>query len=230
MAASTRPSCASSRATTCASPKSTNSSSAGRARWARTFRACSRSSGAQGRMHVEHFARAAAGEPAGPSAASVAQPAPVAAAASAEVTVVMDGRRRRFSMARGGDVILDAAQVGGPRPAVLLPRRRLLHLPREARLRQRGDGAQRRARGLGGGGGLYSLLPGAPDERRARNQLRRMTATPHELPDDPVRVGGRHRAPHAEPARAAQQLQRRDARRGAGCARARRQATARACS
>ncbi len=35
-------------------------------------------------------------------------------------------------------------------------------------------------------------------------------------------VGGCHRATHAEPARAAQQLQRRDARRGARCARARR--------
>jgi ring-1,2-phenylacetyl-CoA epoxidase subunit PaaE len=68
--------------------------------------------GAQGRMHVEHFARGAAGDAAGPQAA-VARPPPAAASASAEVTVVMDGRRRRFSMARGGEVILDAAQVAG---------------------------------------------------------------------------------------------------------------------
>ncbi len=68
--------------------------------------------GAQGRVHVEHFARTAASEPAGPPAAS-ARPASAAAAANAEITVVMDGRRRRFSMARGGDVILDAAQGAG---------------------------------------------------------------------------------------------------------------------
>jgi ring-1,2-phenylacetyl-CoA epoxidase subunit PaaE len=68
--------------------------------------------GAQGRMHVEHFARGAAGDAAGPQAA-VARPPPADASASAEVTVVMDGRRRRFSMARGGEVILDAAQVAG---------------------------------------------------------------------------------------------------------------------
>ena len=68
--------------------------------------------GARGRMHVEHFTPVAAAEPAvapatrGPRVAA-------AAAAGAEVTVVMDGRRRRFSMARGQDVILDAAQSAG---------------------------------------------------------------------------------------------------------------------
>jgi len=68
--------------------------------------------GARGRMHVEHFSRGAAGEPAGqPAAATKAKP--VAADASADITVVMDGRRRRFSMARGSDVILDAAEVAG---------------------------------------------------------------------------------------------------------------------
>jgi ring-1,2-phenylacetyl-CoA epoxidase subunit PaaE len=68
--------------------------------------------GAQGRMHVEHFARGAAADAAGPPAA-LARPAPADASASAEITVVMDGRRRRFSMARRGEVILDAAQVAG---------------------------------------------------------------------------------------------------------------------
>jgi ring-1,2-phenylacetyl-CoA epoxidase subunit PaaE len=68
--------------------------------------------GARGRMHVEHFSRGTAGEPAGQPAA-VTKAVPVAADASADITVVMDGRRRRFSMARGGDVILDAAEVAG---------------------------------------------------------------------------------------------------------------------
>lgn len=68
--------------------------------------------GARGRMHVEHFNRGAAGEPAGQLAA-VTKAVTGAAGASADITVVMDGRRRRFSMARGGDVILDAAEVAG---------------------------------------------------------------------------------------------------------------------
>ena len=68
--------------------------------------------GAHGRMHVEHFTRGAAADAAGPMAA-LARPAPADASANAEITVVMDGRRRRFSMARGGEVILDAAQVAG---------------------------------------------------------------------------------------------------------------------
>jgi ring-1,2-phenylacetyl-CoA epoxidase subunit PaaE len=69
--------------------------------------------GARGRIHVEHFA------PVVPAAASVAappapeRPQPAADGASAEVTVVMDGRRRQFTMARGGDVILDAAGRAG---------------------------------------------------------------------------------------------------------------------
>ncbi len=72
--------------------------------------------GATGRIHVEHFTPVAAATAAGPAAGAVpaaARRAPVEAAATADVTVVMDGRRRRFSMARDGDVILDAAQVAG---------------------------------------------------------------------------------------------------------------------
>jgi ring-1,2-phenylacetyl-CoA epoxidase subunit PaaE len=68
--------------------------------------------GAHGRMHVEYFTGGATGDAAGPPAA-LARPVPADASASAEITVVMDGRRRRFSMARGGEVILDAAQVAG---------------------------------------------------------------------------------------------------------------------
>jgi ring-1,2-phenylacetyl-CoA epoxidase subunit PaaE len=69
--------------------------------------------GARGRIHVERFA------PVAPTAASA--PAPPMAervqasidGASTEVTVVMDGRRRQFTMARGGEVILDAAGRAG---------------------------------------------------------------------------------------------------------------------
>jgi ring-1,2-phenylacetyl-CoA epoxidase subunit PaaE len=68
--------------------------------------------GARGRVHVEYFTPAAA------TAAPAAQPqerqaAATAGVASAEITVVMDGRRRRFSMRRDGEVILDAAQGAG---------------------------------------------------------------------------------------------------------------------
>jgi ring-1,2-phenylacetyl-CoA epoxidase subunit PaaE len=111
--------------------------------------------GARGRVHVEHFTPVAAGEP-------------VAVAAAAAPALQHGARGRRDPGRRAGR---------GTRPAVLLPCGRLLDLPREARLRQRRDGAQRGARGLGGRGGLYSLLPGAADEPCARDQLRRMTAT-----------------------------------------------------
>ena len=63
-------------------------------------------------MHVEHFTPVAAGEPLAVAAAAAPRPS-AAAASGAEVTVIMDGRRRRFSMERGGDVILDAAQAAG---------------------------------------------------------------------------------------------------------------------
>jgi ring-1,2-phenylacetyl-CoA epoxidase subunit PaaE len=70
--------------------------------------------GARGRVHVEHFTPVAA-TAAVQAPASVRPPAapPAAAAGSAEITVVMDGRRRRFSMPRGGEVILDAAEGAG---------------------------------------------------------------------------------------------------------------------
>jgi len=67
--------------------------------------------GARGRMHEEHFAATA------PAAAAPAPaPAPkaaAAAAATATITVVMDGRRRKFTMAMGDEVILDAAGRAG---------------------------------------------------------------------------------------------------------------------
>ncbi len=67
--------------------------------------------GATGPVHVEHFVpetRAAS-----PAPVAAARPARAAAAGGAEITVIMDGRRRRFSMPLGGEVILDAAGRAG---------------------------------------------------------------------------------------------------------------------
>lgn len=66
--------------------------------------------GATGHVHVEHFASDA---PARPQHAAAAAPRPAAAADGVAVTVVMDGRRRNFTMAAGADVILDAAERAG---------------------------------------------------------------------------------------------------------------------
>ncbi|HTL49388.1 MAG TPA: 2Fe-2S iron-sulfur cluster-binding protein [Steroidobacteraceae bacterium] len=69
--------------------------------------------GAKGPIHVERFTPvsgdAASAAPSHASRPAVARPA----GASAEVTVVMDGRRRRFTMPRDGEVILDAAGRAG---------------------------------------------------------------------------------------------------------------------
>ena len=69
--------------------------------------------GAKGRIHVEHFAPVAGAAAAGPVPSAVARAPAPAAVANVEVTVVMDGRRRQFTMARGGEVILDAAGRAG---------------------------------------------------------------------------------------------------------------------
>jgi ring-1,2-phenylacetyl-CoA epoxidase subunit PaaE len=73
------------------------------------------------RIHSEHFTVATAGEaatgaPAGathapPAAAGAAGTAP--AGATAEVTVLMDGRRRTFHMPMDGETVLDAAARAG---------------------------------------------------------------------------------------------------------------------
>jgi len=70
--------------------------------------------GARGRVHVEHFTPVGAGF-AAPAAmpAMAAAPVPSAGSASAEITVVMDGRRRRFTMPLAGEAILDAAGRAG---------------------------------------------------------------------------------------------------------------------
>jgi ring-1,2-phenylacetyl-CoA epoxidase subunit PaaE len=67
--------------------------------------------GARGRMHIEHFVAESRG--AAPSAVRAARPAKAASAGGAEITVIMDGRRRQFSMPLAGEVILDAAGRAG---------------------------------------------------------------------------------------------------------------------
>jgi ring-1,2-phenylacetyl-CoA epoxidase subunit PaaE len=69
--------------------------------------------GAKGRVRVEHFTPVATTAPAIRMPGAPAARAPAADAQDADITVVMDGRRRRFSMPRGGEVILDAAQGAG---------------------------------------------------------------------------------------------------------------------
>jgi ring-1,2-phenylacetyl-CoA epoxidase subunit PaaE len=70
--------------------------------------------GAKGRIRVEHFAPVAPGPAASPAPAKGMAAAKAGqATADADVTVVMDGRRRRFSMPRAGEVILDAAERAG---------------------------------------------------------------------------------------------------------------------
>lgn len=66
--------------------------------------------GARGRVHVEHFAAAM---PAVTATAPAARPAAPADAEGATITVVMDGRRRKFTMPMNGEVILDAAGRAG---------------------------------------------------------------------------------------------------------------------
>ena len=69
--------------------------------------------GAKGRIHVEHFTPAATGAAAPAPAKAQAEKPAAAVAETAEITVVMDGRRRRFSMPRAGEPILDAAERAG---------------------------------------------------------------------------------------------------------------------
>ncbi len=71
--------------------------------------------GANGRVHIEHFVSTAAAQAAYAAAtpAQARQPAAATPAAGAEITVIMDGRRRRFTMPLAGEVILDAAGRAG---------------------------------------------------------------------------------------------------------------------
>ncbi|MGE0031173.1 MAG: 2Fe-2S iron-sulfur cluster-binding protein [Steroidobacteraceae bacterium] len=66
--------------------------------------------GARGRVHVEHFA---ATTPAATAPAPVPRAAAPAGKEGATIIVVMDGRRRQFTMPMNGEVILDAAGRAG---------------------------------------------------------------------------------------------------------------------
>jgi ring-1,2-phenylacetyl-CoA epoxidase subunit PaaE len=72
------------------------------------------------RVHAEHFSAATAPEGAARAAAAAQAPTPAPAPAAAgpggtqaEVTIVMDGRRRVFSMAVNAETVLDAAARAG---------------------------------------------------------------------------------------------------------------------
>ncbi|HYB65672.1 MAG TPA: 2Fe-2S iron-sulfur cluster-binding protein [Steroidobacteraceae bacterium] len=70
------------------------------------------------RIHAEHFSVATAGEGAGRAAATAEAPAPTPPAArpggaEAQVTIVMDGRRRVFTMQMNAETVLDAAARAG---------------------------------------------------------------------------------------------------------------------
>ncbi len=72
------------------------------------------------RIHAEHFSVATAGEGAGRAtaagevpAAAPAAPASAPGGPHAEVTIVMDGRRRAFTMQMNGETVLDAAARAG---------------------------------------------------------------------------------------------------------------------
>ena len=69
--------------------------------------------GASGRIHVEHFAAAAAPVAAPAKTAAIAASAPAIGAGAATISIVMDGRRRAFTMPMRGEVILDAAGRAG---------------------------------------------------------------------------------------------------------------------
>ena len=89
------------------------------------------------------------------------------------VTVLMDGRRRSFEMPRDGETVLEAGRAGGTRPAILLPRGRLLDLPHEGGEGRGRNGAELRPRAVGSRGGLRARLPVPADDATARSQLRR---------------------------------------------------------
>jgi ring-1,2-phenylacetyl-CoA epoxidase subunit PaaE len=64
------------------------------------------------RVHAEHFTVATAQEAAA-AAAAAERPAPAPAAGMAEVSVLMDGRRRSFTMRLDDETVLDAAARAG---------------------------------------------------------------------------------------------------------------------
>ena len=70
-----------------------------------------------------------------------------------------------------GETVIDAGERDGPRDAVFLPRRHVLHLPRQARVRRGRDGGELFAGAVGEGGGLRAHLPGAAADRRRSSSI-----------------------------------------------------------
>jgi ring-1,2-phenylacetyl-CoA epoxidase subunit PaaE len=68
-----------------------------------------------GRIHAEHFTTATTAEPQRPPATLPARAAPArpTVAGTAEVSILMDGRRRTFSMKMDDETVLDAAARAG---------------------------------------------------------------------------------------------------------------------
>jgi ring-1,2-phenylacetyl-CoA epoxidase subunit PaaE len=64
------------------------------------------------RIRAEHFTVATTA-PAAPAASPAAEPVAAAPADVAEVTILMDGRRRSFTMGMNGDSVLDGAERAG---------------------------------------------------------------------------------------------------------------------
>ncbi len=65
------------------------------------------------RVHAEHFTVATAAPASAAAAHPAAAAAPAAGADQAEVTILMDGRRRSFAMKRDDETVLDAAARAG---------------------------------------------------------------------------------------------------------------------
>ena len=125
------------------------------------------------RMHAEHFTLASTGEPAaapvvaGPDAAHAAAPAAAARGEGVcEVSVLMDGRRRSFTMDIGEETVLDAAARAG----VELPFSCRAGVCSTCRTKVVLGGGQHdaelRARGLGARAGLRARLPVRTRRRR----------------------------------------------------------------
>jgi ring-1,2-phenylacetyl-CoA epoxidase subunit PaaE len=65
------------------------------------------------RIHAEHFTVATATAPSPRREGSAPAPAPVAAPDQAEVSILIDGRRRSFTMKMDDETVLDAAARAG---------------------------------------------------------------------------------------------------------------------
>jgi ring-1,2-phenylacetyl-CoA epoxidase subunit PaaE len=110
------------------------------------------------RIHIERFVSALSGRPA---ARRPVTPAAAGQAPHCIATVILDGKRTDVPVA-DGEAVLDAAR--GPRSALCLQGRHVLHLPRPAGRGAGDDGAELLPRKMGDGCRLRAHLPVAPDD------------------------------------------------------------------